>query len=147
VAVLERPPSYSFQEGKAEVRRDGSDLTFIACGPLVYEAEQAALELAGRNISAAVLNMSSIKPIDEAAIISHAKKTGAIVTAEEHNILGGLGSAVAEVVSSACPVPVLRLGLNDEFGQSGTADALMDHYKLRAKRLVELASEALALKK
>lgn len=145
--VLERPTTYQFHEGKGELRRDGKDVTIIACGPLVTEADQAAVQLAAAGIDAAVINMASVKPIDAELVLQYAKKTGAIVTAEEHNVLGGLGSAVAEVVTSEYPVPVLRLGMLDTFGQSGTSDKLMDYYKLRAGRIVELCREVIAKKR
>lgn len=144
--VLERK-GYTFQPGKGELRRDGADVTLIACGVMVAEADEAALILARQGIRAAVINMSSIKPIDEALILKYAKKTRAIVTAEEHNVIGGLGSAVSEVVSGGAPCPVLRHGMLDEFGQSGEASALMDYYKLRASELVKLAKKAIAMKK
>ncbi len=145
--VLERPASYQFREGKGELRRDGKDVTIIACGPLVTEADQAAVQLASAGIDAAVINMSSIKPIDAELIIQYAKKTGAIVTAEEHNVIGGLGSAVTEVVTSEYPVPVIRHGMLDSFGQSGPSDKLMDYYKLRAEHLVELCRQVIAKKR
>ncbi|MBI3396132.1 MAG: transketolase family protein [Spirochaetia bacterium] len=144
--VLERAPGYRFQEGKGELRRDGKDVTIIAAGPLVCEADDAAKLLEKDGINAAVINMSSIKPIDADLILSYAKKTGAIVTAEEHNVMGGLGSAVCEVTSGGAPVPVLRIGMQDTFGQSGHADKLMDYYKMRAVDIAAKCKEAIALK-
>ncbi len=143
---LPHSKSYKFEEGKGEVLRAGSDVTIVACGVLVSEALAAAELLAKKNIDAAVINMASIKPIDEALLKRYAKKTGAIVTAEEHNVMGGLGSAVCEVLAATHPVPVLRAGMQDTFGQSGTADALLDHYDLRGKGLAKMAQKAIKLK-
>jgi len=144
--VLSRPAGYKFREGKGEVRRDGTDVTIIACGPLVYEADLAAESLSRKGIKAAVINMASIKPLDSALVAKYAKKTGAIVTAEEHNIIGGLGSAVAEAVGESHPAPVLRLGMPDVFGQSGTSDELLDFYKLRASEIEKLCKKAVKMK-
>lgn len=144
--VLDRK-NYSFEPGKGELRRDGSDVTLIACGVMVAEADEAAAILAGQGIKAAVINMSSIKPLDESLVLKYAKKTGAIVTAEEHNVIGGLGSAVSEAVSGNAPCPVLRNGMQDVFGQTGEANELMDYYKLRASELVKLAKKAISMKK
>lgn len=139
VPLIDHAPDYTFEEGKGEVLRDGNDVTIVACGVMVAEALVAAEILASSGISAAVINMASVKPIDSELLIRYAKKTKAIVTAEEHNILGGLGSAVAEVISEQYPVKVYRVGMRDEFGQSGTADKLMDHYNLRGKNIAEAA--------
>ena len=143
---LKHAPEHRFQIGKGELRRDGADVTLIACGPLVHEADLAAEELERKGIDAAVINMASLKPIDEDLVLQYAKKTGAIVTAEEHNVIGGLGSAVTDLTSARHPVPVLRHGMLDTFGQSGKGDALLDHYKLRASELVNLAQQVLELK-
>jgi transketolase len=147
IPVLSRDPSYRFTIGKGEVRRDGADVTFISAGIMTDEADKAADILKNEGISAAVINMASIKPLDNPLVIEYAKKTGCIVTSEEHNIIGGLGSAVAECVSENHPVPVLRNGVRDVFGQSGTSDDLLKYYKLNAEELVRLAREAIALKK
>jgi len=147
VPVLARSPDYVFREGRGELRRDGNAVSLIAAGPLVHEADKAAEILAATGIEARVINMSSIKPLDEPLILAAARETGAIVTCEEHSILGGLGSAVAELVSANFPIPVLRHGLYDVFGQSGTSDALMDHYKLRAQPIADLARQAISLKR
>ena len=144
--MLSHAAGYRFQIGKGELRRDGKDVTFVACGPLVHEADQAAETLAARGIDAAVINMASLKPIDDALILKYARKTGAIVTAEEHNVIGGLGSAVTDLTSTSFPVPVPRHGMLDTFGQSGTGEALLDHYGLRASELVKLAEKAVKLK-
>ncbi len=143
---LPRKSNYQFQEGKGELRREGSDVAIIACGVMVQEADQAAEILSAEGIQATVINMASIKPIDSEMILDAARSTGAIVTAEEHNIIGGLGSAVAELISEQHPVPLLRVGMKDEFGQSGTANALMDYYGLRAANIAESARKVMALK-
>ncbi len=113
--------SYEFKVGKADVLKKGADATIIACGIMVPEALKAAEELLAEGVSAGVINMSTIKPIDLNAVVEAAKDSGAIVTAEEHSIIGGLGSAVAEVLSEVCPVPLRRIGIKDVFGTSGTA--------------------------
>jgi transketolase len=147
VPVLEHAAGYSFREGRGEVLREGADVTLVACGVLVGEALSAADELAKRNIKATVINMASIKPIDQDLLVTWARKTGALVTAEEHNVLGGLGSAVCEALSEVFPVPVVKIGMQDVFGQTGPADALLDYYGLRAKDLVAAAEKAIALKR
>ncbi|MCR4925616.1 MAG: transketolase family protein [Clostridiales bacterium] len=139
--------NYSFEIGKANKLVEGNDVTIIATGLMVNEALMAAEQLKNEGISAAVINMATIKPIDEEAIIEAAKKTGVIVTAEEHNIIGGLGSAVAEVVCQTVPVPVLRVGVEDTFGRSGPAVELLHLFGLDAKHIVETAKKAVALKK
>lgn len=147
VPVLEHASGYSFREGRGEVLREGSDVTIVACGVLVGEALLAADELAKRNVKATVINMASIKPIDQDLLATWARKTGALVTAEEHNVLAGLGSAVCEALSEVYPVPVVKIGMQDVFGQTGPADALLDYYGLRAKDLVAAAEKAIALKR
>lgn len=137
--LLEHTNKGPFQEGKGEIRRNGKDITIIACGIMVIEADKAGSILEKKGIDAAIINMASIKPIDSDLIINFARKTGAIITVEEHNIIGGLGSAVTEIVSETHPVPVVRIGLKDEFGQSGQADTLLDHYGLRAENIVRIA--------
>jgi transketolase len=116
--------------------RDGRDLTIITCGAMLPRSLQAADQLAGEGISARVLNMSSLKPIDEEAILNAASETGCIVSAEDHNILGGLGSAVAEVVTSRCPVPVIRVGVRDSFGEVGTPEWLAEKFGTSAAHIV-----------
>lgn len=135
--------TYEFEVGKAVTLCEGTDLTIIATGLLVYEAIKAAEELKKEGISARVLNMHTIKPIDRGAIVKAAEETGCIVTAEEHSIIGGLGSAVAEVVGETVPVPVHRLGVNDVFGMSGPAQTLLDIFELNSKGIVKKAKEAL----
>jgi len=132
-----------FEIGKAQTLTQGKDITIIATGNLVWEALEAAKKLEKKNISAKVLNIHTIKPIDKKAIIKAAKETGKIITAEEHQIIGGLGSAVAEVLSENYPVPIKMIGINDSFGESGNASELMDKYGLRSKDIVKLAKELL----
>ena len=136
-----------FTIGKGKVMREGTDVTIIATGLEVAEAMIAADTLAAEGISARVVNMATIKPIDKDLILACAAETGAIVTAEEHNIIGGLGSAVAEVlVESGKPVPMLRVGVEDTFGRSGPALELLDLYGLTAPHIVEKTKAVLALK-
>ncbi|MGL4607482.1 MAG: transketolase family protein [Eubacteriaceae bacterium] len=138
--------NYQFEVGKAGVLKTGSDVTIIATGLMVGEALEAAEILKGEGVSAQVLNMGSIKPIDTAAIEEAAIKTGAIVTAEEHSIIGGLGGAVAEVLCDVAPVPLERVGVKDVFGQSGKVAPLMEKYGLTAKDIVEAAKKAMQRK-
>lgn len=146
VPELKHKKDYTFKEGVAEIRKSGQDVTIIACGIMVAEADRAAIILKEKGIDAAVLNMASIKPIDSKTIIRFAKQTGAIVTCEEHSVIGGLGSAVSEVVGENFPVPVLKIGMLDTFGQSGPAEELLDYYKLRAKDIVNTAIKAIKKK-
>ena len=138
---------YEFKIGKANVLRDGKDVSIIATGLMVDEAMKAYDLLKAEGISARVINMATIKPLDSEAVIAAAKETGAIVTAEEHSVIGGLGSAVSETVCENCPVPVLKLGVYDKFGFSGPAGKLLDMFGLRAENIVEKVKEAIALKK
>ncbi|SFJ55114.1 transketolase [Terrisporobacter glycolicus] len=134
---------YNFEIGKGVVLRDGNDATIIACGIMVNEAIIAADMLKEENIDVRVINMSTIKPIDTELIIKAAKETKAIITAEEHSIIGGLGSAVSEVVSENHPAIVRKVGVNDSFGESGTPNELLEKYGLTAKNIVEKVKEAL----
>ena len=138
---------YEFEVGKAVTLKEGHDLTIMAMGLMVEKALEAADALKAEGISARVLNMGSIKPIDREAIEAAAKETGAIVTAEEHSIIGGLGGAVAEAVTSCCPVPVVRIGVNDEFGYSGPAVELLKKFGLCADNIAAVAKKAFAEKK
>lgn len=138
--------NYKFEIGKGAVLKEGTDVTIIATGLMVNEALMAAEKLSDEGISARVVNMATIKPIDRDIIIDSAKKTGVIVTAEEHNIIGGLGSAVAEVVCETVPVPVLRVGVNDVFGKSGPAVQLLHEFGLDADNIAAKAKEAVKLK-
>lgn len=137
---------YKFEIGKGVQLSDGTDVTLIATGLMVPEAIKTAEMLQLDGVSARVINIATIKPIDKDIIIKAAKETGAIVTAEEHNIMGGLGSAVAEVLCEAAPVPMLRVGTNDVFGRSGKPYALLDMYGLNAENIAANAKKAIALK-
>ena len=137
----------TFKIGKANVLRDGNDLTIFACGHMVYEAILACDMLEKENIKARLVNLHTPKPADREAIIKAAKETGAIVTAEEHTVLGGLGSVVAEIVSQDWPVPVKMVGIKDRFGVSGETEELFEYFGLKAKNIVQAAKEAIALKK
>lgn len=139
--------NYKFEIGKGVELRDGSDVTIIATGLMVNEALMAQEQLAADGISARVINMHTIKPLDREIVLKAAKETGAIVTAEEHNVIGGLGSAVADVVCEEYPVPVLRLGVEDTFGHSGPAVDLLHEFGLDAAHIAEKAKAAVALKK
>ena len=129
--------NHQFQLGKAEMLRDGSDVTVIATGIMVSAAVEAAESLAEEGISVRVLDMHTIKPLDEEAVIKAAEETGKIVTAEEHSVIGGLGSAVAETVVRNCPVPVEMVGQKDVFGESGKPDELLKKYGMTAGDVVE----------
>lgn len=138
------PEDYKFEIGKGNILKEGKDVAIIACGVMVNEAMIAAEELKAAGIEAMVINMASIKPIDKELIVKAAKGTGLIVTAEEHSIIGGLGSAVAEVVTEECPVPVKRIGIMDTFGESGTPSALMEKYGLTAKNIVSVVKNSIS---
>ena len=138
---------YKFEMGKGVNLRDGKDVTIVANGFMVHLALEAAEKLAAEGISARVINIHTIKPIDKDIILDAAEKTGAIVTAEEHNVIGGLGSAVAEVLCEGCPVPMLRVGVEDKFGRSGKVQPLLDMYGLTADNIAAKAKAAIALKK
>ena len=140
-------PDYKFEIGKGVDLAEGTDVTIVATGLMVAMALEAREMLASEGISARVINIHTIKPIDRDIIIDAAKKTGAIVTAEEHNIIGGLGEAVSAVTAEACPVPVIRVGVNDSFGHSGSVPALLEEYGLTPANLVAKAKAAVALKK
>ena len=139
--------NYNFIIGKGITLAEGNDVAIIATGIMVEAALEAKEELAKEGINARVINIHTIKPIDEELIIKAAKETGVIVTAEEHSIIGGLGSAVAEVVSEKCPVPVLRVGVKDTFGESGKPNELLEKYGLTSKDIVNKVKKALELKK
>ena len=145
-SVTDETPGYEFALGKAAMLRDGSDVTIAATGLMVQRAVAAADMLAGQGVSARVLDVHTIKPLDTEAIIAAARETGCIVTSEEHSVIGGLGSAVASVCAENCPVPVLRHGVNDEFGRSGTAELVLRAYGLTAEVIAEKAMKAVALK-
>ncbi len=132
-----------FVVGRANVMREGIDVTICACGIMVAEALEAADQLADDGISSTVLNVSSIKPIDREAISHWARTTGAVVTAEEHNIIGGLGSAVAEVLAETIPTPMERVGVKDIFGQSGKPDELKEQYGLTAGAIIDAVKKVI----
>lgn len=138
---------YKFEVGKGTQLKEGDDVTIIATGLMVKEALEAYDLLKNEGINARVINMATIKPIDKDIIIKAAKETGAIVTAEEHSVIGGLGSAVGEVVGEEYPVPVVKLGVYDTFGHSGPAVKLLDEFGLRAANIAEKAKKAISLKK
>ncbi|MBR3979090.1 MAG: transketolase family protein [Oscillospiraceae bacterium] len=132
---------FKFEIGKGEVLREGKDVAIIANGLLVYEAIQAAEELASAGIDAMVINMATIKPLDEELVIAAAKKCGKVITCEEHSVIGGLGEAVCSVLSEKCPTPVKRIGVNDEFGHSGPAVKLLEQFGLCASNIVAVAKD------
>ena len=147
VPVLFDKNNFSFTIGKGQTLTEGTDVTIVASGVMTEQALAAAELLKNEGISARVLNMTTIKPLDTELILQAAKETGCVVTAEEHNIIGGLGSAVAEALSEEFPVPVLRVGTNDMFGRSGKVAPLMEMYGLTAQNIAEKAKAAIALKK
>ena len=132
---------FKFQIGKGEIVKDGTDVAIIANGLLTYEAIKAGEELAAAGINAMVINMATIKPLDEELVLEAAKKCGKIITCEEHSIIGGLGEAVCSVLSEKLPTPVRRIGVNDEFGHSGPAVDLLKQFGLSAEHIVEVAKE------
>ncbi|MFX3616646.1 MAG: transketolase family protein [Sporolactobacillus sp.] len=135
--------NYQFKIGKGEVLKDGDELTIIATGAMVARAIEAAEQLQSEGIHAAVINLPTIKPIDRELIIKFARKTGKIVTAEEHNIYGGLSSAVAEVVTDAYPIVVGKVAIKDRFGQTGTPEELFTEYGLTSEKIVKKAKKIL----
>ena len=130
---------YQFQIGKGEVLKDGSDVAIIANGLLVYEAVKAAEALEAEGIHAMVINMATIKPLDNDLMLEAAKKCGRVITCEEHSVIGGLGEAVCSLLSEKHPTPVKRIGVNDEFGHSGPAAALLEQFGLTAPHIVDVA--------
>lgn len=140
-------PDHRFEIGKGHILRDGSDVTLIACGVEVARARDAAILLESEGISVRVVNMATIKPIDVALVARCARETGAIVTAEDHNIYGGLGSAVAEALAQTHPCPVEFVGVNDVFGESGEPQELAEHFHLTAPFIAAAAKRAIARKR
>jgi transketolase len=136
-----------FVIGKAQKLADGKDISIIACGHLVWKAIEAGKILEAEGISVEVINLHTIKPLDEAAIIESLSKTGCAVTAEEHNIIGGMGDMIAQVAAKHCPVPIEYIGTNDTFGESGTPTQLLQNYGLDTPNIVEAAKKAIARKK
>ena len=135
-----------FKIGRAEIFREGADVTIVACGPLVYQSLVAAAELEKEGISAEVINNHTIKPMDKLTLASSAKKTGAVVTVEEHQINGGLGGAVAEVLAENYPVPMERVGMPDTFGESGSPEELLEKYGMSVKKIKESVKSVLKRK-
>ena len=135
--VINDKPDYHFEIGKGTILREGTDLTIVATGICVGSSLEAAEKLAEEGISAEVINICTIKPLDEELIIQSAKKTGKVITAEEHSVIGGLGSAVCDALCKSYPVPVLKIGVQDVFGESGSAAALVEKFKLDGKGIYE----------
>ncbi|MBQ8742027.1 MAG: transketolase family protein [Clostridia bacterium] len=146
-SVTDALENYSFEIGKASTLKDGSDVTVVATGMMVQMAMKAAEILSEKGISARVIDMHTVKPIDTDILLKAAKETGAIVTTEEHSVIGGLGAAVCEYISEACPVPVVRHGVNDEFGCSGKAPLVLEKYGLTPDVIAEKCLKAISLKK
>jgi transketolase len=140
------PNGCDFTIGKGVTLRPGSDMTFVTTGLMTAQALEAAVILETAGISARVVHMASLKPFDVDLLLQAARETGAIVTAEEHSVIGGLGGVVCETLAEGCPVPVERVGLRDVFGQSGTAEELLIHYGLTPGHLVEAAQRVLRRK-
>ncbi len=132
---------FKFEIGKGEILKDGTDVAIIANGLMTYEAIKAGEELQEAGINAMVINMATIKPLDEEMVIAAAKKCGKVITCEEHSVIGGLGEAVCAVLSEKCPTPVKRIGVNDEFGHSGPAVKLLEQFGLCASNIVATAKE------
>ena len=146
VPVINNSENYKFEIGKGVVMKDGNDVTIVATGLMVNEALEAAKVLETEGISTRVVNIHTIKPLDKELICKCAKETGVIVTAEEHSVIGGLGSAVAEAVTECCPVPVVKVGVNDEYGYSGPAVELLKKFGLSAENIADKVREAVKLK-
>ena len=147
VPVINDTPDYKFELGKGVQLADGTDVTVVATGLMVSMALEARELLAAEGISARVINIHTIKPIDRDILAKAVADTGALVTAEEHNVIGGLGAAVTEVVCETSPAPVVRVGMNDTYGHSGTVPALLEQYGLTPAKIAEAAKKAIALKK
>ena len=141
VPVINDRPDYKFELGKGVVLREGKDLTIVATGLCVSSALEAAEKLAADGIDAKVINIHTIKPLDEELIVAAAKETGKVVTVEEHSVIGGLGSAVCDALAEKCPVPVKKIGVQDVFGESGPAAALLAKYKLDGEGVYEQVKE------
>lgn len=146
VPIINEEASYKFEIGKGVTLKEGKDVTIIGTGLMVSQALEAAEALEAKGINARVVNLHTIKPIDKDIIIKAAKETGAIVTAEEHNIIGGLGSAVAEVISENYPVPLKRIGVEDTFGESGKPAELMEKYGLTSDYIVDAVTQLIKKK-
>ena len=140
-------PDYKFELGRGVVYRDGKDVTLVATGYMLHLALEAAEMLEKDGISAAVINIHTIQPLDTDLLAEYAEKTGAVVTAEEHSVIGGLGAAVCEALAESCPVPVMRVGVQDMYGRSGKVPELLEIYGLTAQNIYENAKKAVAKKK
>ena len=147
VETINDAENYKFEIGKGVTLSEGSDVTIVATGMMVQLALEAKKELSKEGINARIINIHTIKPIDSELLVKAAKETGAIVTAEEHSIIGGLGSAVAEAVTEEYPVPVVKVGIKDTFGESGKPDQLLEKYGLTVEAIVNSAKRAISLKK
>ena len=145
--IINEQEGYSFQIGKAIKVADGKDVTIVANGMMVAEAIEARKMLEAEGISASIINMHTVKPLDVESLVADAKITGAVVVSEEHNVIGGLGSAVSEALGENYPVPVIKHGVNDVYGKSGPAKELIEYYGLNAKGICEKVKIALSLKK
>jgi transketolase len=145
-AVIYDDTGYRFELGRWHRLRDGSDVTLIACGELVKAALDAAESLAGEGIQVRVLNASSLRPMDHEALLAAARETGAIVTAEDHFVHGGLGGLVAETLAEEQPVPIAYVGMRDRYGTSGTADELLEHFRLTAAAIADAARKVIGRK-
>ena len=146
VECINREENYSFQIGKSILKKEGRDAAIIAAGSMVYEAMKAADLLESEGIHVRVLNMHTLKPLDEKAVILAARETGAIITAEEHSVIGGLGDAVGDVLLRTFPVPMEKIGIQDRYGYSGPGGELMDQFGLRASNLIEAVHRILLRK-
>ena len=142
--VINDSDTYKFEMGKGIVMREGTDVTIVACGLMVSEALDAAEALASEGISAEVINMHTVKPIDADLIVKSATKTGHVVTVEEHSVIGGLGSAVADVLCEQAPTPLVKIGVQDVFGESGPGAELLHVYGLDAAHIAETVRAALS---
>ncbi|GIM28273.1 transketolase [Clostridium polyendosporum] len=147
VTTINDSADYKFEIGKGVILREGNSAAIIATGIMVEAALEAQETLKAEGVDVAVINIHTLKPIDREIILKAAKETGALVTAEEHNIIGGLGSAVCEVVAEECPVPVLRIGVKDTFGESGKPDELLKAYGLTSDEIIKAVKKVIALKK
>jgi transketolase len=132
---------FQFQIGKGEVMREGNDVAIIANGLMVYEAIQAGEALAAKGINARIINMSTVKPLDEELVLQAARECGKVITCEEHSVIGGLGEAVCSLLSEKLPTPVRRIGVDDQFGFSGPAYEVLEAFGLCAKHIVEVAED------
>lgn len=139
--VINDRPDYKFEIGKGQILREGTDVTIVATGICVGNALEAAEKLAQDGISAEVINICTIKPLDEELVVASAKKTGKVVTAEEHSVIGGLGSAVCDALCKSYPVPVCKIGMQDVFGESGSAAALVEKYGLDGNGIYKTVKE------